>query len=56
MLLVDTVGDFIVETFTRTEESDFRIGIEEVENTAGCYLISFTVNVNSLSNATTVLR
>lgn len=56
MLLVDTVGDFSVQPFAGTEECDFRIGIEEVENTAGCYLISFTVNVNSLSNATTVLR
>jgi len=49
LLLVDTVGDFIVETFAGTEKGDFRIGVEKVEDTAGCYLVAFTVNVNSLA-------
>jgi hypothetical protein len=38
LLLLDAVGDFIVEAFARAEECDFGVGVEEVENAACCYL------------------
>jgi hypothetical protein len=49
LLLVDAVGDFVIEAVARAEEGYFGVGIEEVENAAGCYLdAALKVNVNSL--------
>ena len=56
MLLVDSVGDFVVQSFTRTEEGDFCIGVEEVEDAACGYLFALTVNVNYPLYATEVLQ
>ena len=56
MLLVDSVGDFVVQSFTRTEVVDFCIGVEEVEDAACGFLIALTVNVNYPLYATEVLQ
>lgn len=56
LLLINAVCDFIVETFARTEEGDFCVGIEEVQNSACRYLSAFTVNVNSFRHATEMLQ
>ena len=48
LLLVDAEGDFVVEAGARAQQGYFGVGVEEVENAAGCYLGAFGVNVNSL--------
>lgn len=48
LLLVDAVGDFVVQAFARAEKGHFCVGVEEVQDAACCYLGAFGVNVNSL--------
>lgn len=36
--LVDTVGDLIVEAFTGTDQADFGVGVEEVQDATSGYL------------------
>jgi hypothetical protein len=36
--LFNTIGDFIVETVTGTDETDFGVRVEEVQDATGGYL------------------
>ena len=38
LLLLDAVGDFRVQAIAGTDQDDFGVGVEEVEDAACCYL------------------